>query len=84
MIKKFEDIIKEFEGLGYSYNYFPNSHVFELIKSRDDDGWVIDSLNVDYIHKFIRFDGSFDKQELNLIKKLIEKLESKDEQKTKS
>ena len=77
MIKKFEDIIKEFEKLGYSCDYFSNSHSFGLQISRDGDGWVIDSINVDYRHKFIRFDGTFDKEELSLIKKLIEKLEEK-------
>ena len=77
MIKKFEDIINEFQKLGYIYHYFPNSHIFKLLNPKDDDGWVIDSINIDYKNNFIRFNGAFGKKELDLIKKIIERLEKK-------
>ncbi len=77
MIEDFMDIIKEFERLGYSYNYFPESNDFDLFKSRDDDGLIMVMIDVYTRNKSIRLDGCFDKEELNLIKKLIEKLEEK-------
>ncbi len=77
MIKKFEDIINEFKELGYSYDYLPNSHVFHLSKSIDEDGYCIKFIHIHYREKYIHFDGGFVLEDLILIKKLIEKLEEK-------
>ena len=77
MIKKFEDIISEFGKLGYNYHYHSNSHSFRLLKLIDGAGYVMNNLYIDYRKKHIVLDGGFGKEELNLIKKLIEKLEEK-------
>ena len=77
MIKKFENIINDFKEEGYICDYFPGLHSFILEKTTDQLGWSINSISVDYRHKNIRFDGYFNKNDLNLVKRLIECLEEK-------
>ncbi len=77
MVKEFEDIIKEFKKLGYDCDYYPSSHLFQLCNSVSGDGFLIKYIHIYYRRKYIRIDGGFDAKELNLIKKIVERLEEK-------
>ena len=65
MIEKYEEIINEFQKLGYEYSYYPNSHNIPLVLKIDNE--TIKYIHVFYKYKSIILNGAFDKEELILI-----------------